>query len=145
MYTFLGAHEYQIDGKGRVSFPSPFRRVVSGGPLVLLQRQSSHLTLFPPGKWAKIQEELLEHRKAIEDGGAYIRRITTSAVEVEPDSHGRIRIPPRLRERVGLQNTALFIGAIDRIEVWCPARFEDYLAHDEPNQEHDALADRIFN
>ena len=141
MSGFLGRHEFQIDGKGRVSFPSPFRRVVSGGPLVLLQWQTTHLDLFPPETWAEIQKNLLAHRRARKDGGAYIRRITSSAVEVEPDTHGRIRIPPWLRERVGLEGTALFIGALDRIEVWNPARFEEQLAREA---EDDGFAAQIF-
>ena len=141
MSGFLGRHEFQIDGKGRVSFPSPFRRVVSGGPLVLLQWQITHLDLFPPETWAEIQKNLLAHRRARKDGGAYIRRITSSAVEVEPDTHGRIRIPPWLRERVGLEGTALFIGALDRIEVWNPARFEEQLAREA---EDDGFAAQIF-
>lgn len=141
MHGFLGRHEYQIDEKGRVSFPSPFRRVVSGGPLVLLQWQSSHLDLFPSETWAEIQRNLVAHRKAQRDGGAYLRRITASAVEVEPDAHGRIRIPPWLRERVGLVGTALFIGALDRIEVWNPSSFDEQLAQDEDD---DAFAAQIF-
>lgn len=141
MSGFLGRHEFQIDGKGRVSFPSPFRRVVSGGPLVLLQWQTTHLDLFPPETWAEIQKNLLAHRRARKDGGAYIRRITSSAVEVEPDTHGRIRIPPWLRERVGLDGTALFIGALDRIEVWSPGRFEEQLAREA---EDDEFAAQIF-
>ena len=141
MSGFLGRHEFQIDTKGRVSFPSPFRRVVSAGALVLLQWQPTHLDLFPPETWAEIQKNLLAHRKARNDGGAYIRRITASAVEVEPDAHGRIRIPPWLRERAGLGGVALFIGALDRIEVWDPTRFEEQLASD---RDDDEFAAQIF-
>ncbi len=141
MHGFLGRHEYQIDEKGRVSFPSPFRRVVSGGPLVLLQWQSSHLDLFPSETWAEIQKNLLAHRKAQRDGGAYLRRITASAVEVEPDAHGRIRIPPWLRERIGLDGTVLFIGALDRIELWSPSSFDEQLGEEV---EDDGFAAQIF-
>jgi len=141
MHGFLGRHEYQIDEKGRVSFPSPFRRVVSGGPLVLLQWQSSHLDLFPSETWAEIQKNLLAHRRAQRDGGAYLRRITASAVEVEPDAHGRIRIPPWLRERIGLDETVLFIGALDRIELWNPSSFDEQLAQDVDD---DGFAAQIF-
>ena len=141
MHGFLGRHEYQIDEKGRVSFPSPFRRVVSGGPLVLLQWQSSHLDLFPSETWAEIQNNLLAHRRAQRDGGAYVRRITASAVEVEPDAHGRIRLPPWVRERIGLADTVLFIGALDRIELWNPASFDEQLAEDVDD---DGFAAQIF-
>jgi len=102
MSGLLGRHEYQIDAKGRASLPSAFRRAVSGRPLVLLQWQESHLDLFPEETWSEIRKNLLSHRKAQRDGGAYLRRITSSAVEVEPDKHGRIRVPLWLLERAGL-------------------------------------------
>ena len=140
MPGFLGRHEYQIDAKGRVSFPSPFRRVVSGGPMVLLQWRSDHLVLFPPETWAEKEKNLLAHRKA-RGNSIYLTRITSNAVEVEPDAHGRIRIPPSLRERAGLERSLLFIGAIDRIEVWHPARFDEQLAQD---QDDDEFAAQIF-
>ena len=142
MPGLLGRHEFQIDAKGRVSLPSAFRRVVSENPLVLLQWQGSHLDLFPQETWAEIRKNLLSHRKARRDGGAYLRRITSSAVEVEPDNHGRIRIPVWLREQAGLEDSVLFVGALDRIELWNPARFEEDLR--EPDPEDDRFAAQIF-
>ena len=142
MSGLLGRHEFQIDAKGRVSLPSAFRRVVSADPLVLLQWQSTHLDLFPRDTWRDIQKNLLTHRKARKDRGAYLRRITASAVEVEPDAHGRIRIPGWLREQAGLDDAVLFIGALDRIELWRPERFEEQLsAHEEDD---DDFAAQIF-
>ena len=142
MPGLLGRHEYQIDAKGRVSLPSAFRRAVSEKPLVLLQWQESHLDLFPEETWVEIRRNLLSHRRARKDGGAYLRRITSSAVEVEPDKHGRIRIPLWLLERAGLGDTVLFIGALDRIELWNPARFDQQLR--EPDAEEDRFAAQIF-
>ncbi len=141
MSGFLGRHDYTIDGKGRVSFPSPFRRVVSSGALVLLQWQPTHLELFPPETWSRIQQNLLDYRKSNPNGGAYIRRITASAVEVEPDSHGRIRIPQWLRTGAGLAKSVVFIGALDRIELWDPARFDEGLRE---GGDDDDFAAQIF-
>ena len=142
MPGLLGRHEFQIDVKGRVSLPSAFRRVVSANPLVLLQWQDTHLDLFPEETWVEIRKNLLGHRRARRDGGAYLRRITASAVEVEPDKHGRIRIPAWLRERAGLGNSVLFIGALDRIELWHPPRFEEHLC--APDAEDERFAAQIF-
>lgn len=139
MAKLLGRCECQIDPKGRVSFPSAFRRAVGGAgapagespsagetpsaALVLLQWQETHLDLLPQATWEAIERKLVEHRRASADGGAYLRGIAAQAVEVEPDDHGRIRIPPWLREQAGLESSALFVGAVDRIEVWNPERF----------------------
>ena len=142
MSGLLGRHEFQIDAKGRVSLPSAFRRTVSTDPLVLLQWQPTHLDLFPCETWMEIQKNLLAHRRANRDGGAYLRRITASAVEVEPDAHGRIRIPGWLREQAGLGDSVLFIGALDRIELWHPPRFEEQ--QHSGHEGEDDLAAQIF-
>ena len=141
MSGFLGRHECQIDSKGRVSFPSPFRRTVTSGPLVVLQWQSSHLDLFPAESWQEIQKNLLAYRRSGAMGAAYVRRIVASAVEVEPDAHGRIRLPTWLREAVGLEEAVLFVGALDRIELWNPASFN---ALPPPEGESDEFARQIF-
>lgn len=141
MLGLLGRHDFRIDEKGRVSLPSTFRRAVSSGPLVLLQWQETHLDLFPAKTWARIRENLLEHRKRQRDRGAYLRRITASAAEVEPDGAGRILIPSLLRESARLDGTVLFIGAVDRIELWNPADFEKQVAHEAPD---DDFAAQIF-
>ena len=142
MSGLLGRHEFQIDAKGRVSLPSAFRRAVSANPLVLLQWQPTHLDLFPRETWAEIRGNLLAHRKARNDRGAYLRRITASAVEIEPDAHGRIRIPAWLLEQAGLEDTVLFVGALDRIELWRPESFEAHLR--EREEEEDGFATQIF-
>ena len=142
MPGLLGRHEYQIDAKGRVSLPSAFRRAVSDNPLVLLQWQDSHLDLFPEETWGEIRKNLLNHRSARRDGGAYLRRITANAVEVEPDKHGRIRIPHWLGERIGLSDSVLFVGALDRIELWHPGRFEAQMS--ELDAGDDGFAAQIF-
>ena len=122
--------------------PSAFRRAVSANPLVLLQWQPTHLDLFPRETWTEIRRNLLAHRKARRDGGAYLRRITASAVEIEPDAHGRIRIPGWLLKQAGLEDTVLFVGALDRIELWEPRRFEAHL--DEREGDDDGFAAQIF-
>lgn len=142
MSGLLGRHEFQIDAKGRVSLPSAFRRAVSAHPLVLLQWQPTHLDLFPRETWNEIRKNLLAHRKAQRDGGAYLRGITSNSVELEPDAHGRIRIPGWLRERAGLEDTVLFVGALDRIELWQPGRFEAHLC--EWEGDGDDFAAQIF-
>ena len=142
MHGLLGRHQCQIDAKGRVSLPSAFRRAVSPDPLVLLQWQPTHLTLFPRETWEKIRERLLADRKASGDGGVKVRRYTRTAMDVAPDTHGRIRIPEWLRQRVGIDGAILFLGALDRIEVWDPQRFaEDEAATEE---EEDKFAAKIF-
>ena len=124
MTNFLGRYEFQMDEKGRVSLPSAFRREVDGDRFVLLQWRAPALTLFPMESWAATQERLLTFRRNQPEAWGDVLAITSSAVEVSPDKQGRLLIPAWLQEAAGLDGKVLFVGNIDRVELWHPAEFE---------------------
>ena len=68
--------------------------------------------------------------------------VTANAVEVTPDSQGRILIPARLRETAELEGQALLVGALDKIEVWNPELFEETVG--EKAAEFESFAPQIF-
>ncbi len=113
-----------MDEKGRVSLPSAFRREVDGDRFVLLQWRAPALTLFPMESWATTQERLLTFRRNQPEAWGDVLAITSSAVEVSPDKQGRLLIPAWLQEAAGLDGKVLFVGNIDRVELWHPAEFE---------------------
>ncbi len=125
MAGFLGQYEYQLDQKGRVSLPADYRRRVDDNRFVLLQWEPTHLTLFPMEAWAGVQTRMLELRRNDPAMSRLLRQITARAVEVEPDKQGRILIPARLKEAADLDGAVYLVGALDRIEIWDPARFDD--------------------
>ncbi len=125
MAGFLGQYEYQLDQKGRVSLPADYRRRVDDTRFVLLQWEPTHLTLFPVDAWAGVQARMLELRRNDPAMSRLLRQITARAVEVEPDKQGRILIPARLKEAAGLDGAVYLIGALDRIEIWEPGRFDE--------------------
>src|SRR5690554_2556762 len=124
MSGFLGSYVHQVDEKGRVSLPASFRRGASEGPLVVVQVHESALTLYPAETWVGVEERLLELLRRQPESRPYVLGITANAVEVVPDKQGRILVPQRLLQAIGLTEAALLVGVIDRIEVWDPARFE---------------------
>lgn len=122
---FLGSYLHQIDGKGRLSLPAAFRRDASDGPLVLVQVHENALTLYPESAWTEVEERLRELLRRQPQARSYVLGVTANAVEVVPDKQGRILVPQRLLGAVGLDETALVVGVIDRIEVWDPNRFAE--------------------
>lgn len=145
MAGFLGQYEYQLDAKGRVSLPAEYRRKADGSRFVLLQWETTHLTLFPEETWQGVQERLLEFRRSQPDLARHLRQITARAVEVEPDKQGRILIPAWLKEAAGLDGSALLIGALDKIEVWDPERFRGLApAEGEESEELSRVVHGIF-
>jgi MraZ protein len=62
----------------------------------------------------------------------YQRILASGASNETPDRQGRITVPPDLRSYAGLDKDCVVVGAIDRVEVWNPAAWEQYSAEKEP-------------
>jgi MraZ protein len=122
---FLGRHDYQMDEKGRVSLPSAFRRGVEADRFVLIQWKKPYLTLYPYSIWADVEQRLVAYRKSDEEAEQHVREMLENAAHVAPDKQGRILVPPALKQAAGLESAVVFIGNIDRIEMWNP---DDYSA-----------------
>lgn len=132
-----------MDEKGRVSLPAAFRKDAEGGRFVLLQWEKPYLTLFPERVWSKVQERLLEFRRADSDAAHYVREITANAVEVLPDKQGRILIPAWLQEAASLEGPVLLNGALDRVEIWNPDAFRKSM--EERAEASQSFRHRIFS
>lgn len=142
MSGFLGSYRHQVDEKGRLSLPAPFRRDADERPLVLVQVHPQALTLYPADTWAGVEERLLELLRRQPAARASVLAITANATEVVPDRQGRILVPQRLLTAADLSDSALLVGVIDRIEIWNPERFEATLA--ERDEEYDRFTAQIF-
>lgn len=125
---FLGSYQHQLDEKGRVSLPAPFRREAVEARFVLVQPYPPALALYPELEWMKVEERLGELKAKNPQARMYVLSVVANALEVVPDSQGRILIPQRLKEAAELDGQVLMVGAIDRIELWNPKRFEEAIA-----------------
>lgn len=143
MSGFLGSYVHQVDEKGRLSLPASFRRgATEGTPLVVVQVHESALTLYPEGTWSEVEARLLEMLRRQPESRPYVLGVTANAVEVVPDRQGRILVPQRLLGAIGVGESALLVGVIDRIEVWDPERFGAAVADRRP--EFERFASQVF-
>jgi MraZ protein len=122
---FLGTHRHTLDAKGRLSIPAKFRKA-TGEVFVVTRGLDDCLFLYPMEAWTKFVEDLMSLRSTSENPRFFMREVAARASEVSVDSHGRIMIPPELRELAGLNRDVLVIGAFERIEIWDPERHEKY-------------------
>jgi MraZ protein len=141
MSGYLGSFQHQVDEKGRLSLPAPFRRESGGQTLVLVHVFPDSLTLYPESTWEGVQEKLREAMRGSPANRAWALRVTANAAEVEPDKQGRILVPQRMQDAVGITGPALVVGAIDRIEIWNPERFNAVTA---PAEQTDDITLKVF-
>ena len=142
MSGFLGRYRYSLDDKGRVSLPATFQREADAEHFVLVRFHARALTLYPDPVWEDVEDRLREMLERRPDVRPQVLRLTGNAVRTSPDSKGRILIPDRLREEAGLEDEALIVGALDKIEIWNPDRFEEATAAED--EEFERLAASIF-
>jgi MraZ protein len=48
------------------------------------------------------------------------------ATEVEPDTAGRLLLPPNLKEYAGLSKDIVLVSAVDKIEIWDSATYKKF-------------------
>ena len=142
MSGFLGSFRHQIDEKGRLSLPASFRRDAKEGVFVLVQVHPEALTLYPEATWVEVEARLREMLRLQPASRPYVLRVTANASEVTQDKQGRILIPQRMLDAVGIEGTALLVGVIDRVEIWDPGRFEATVA--EGSSEFERYAAQVF-
>ncbi|NJD11212.1 MAG: division/cell wall cluster transcriptional repressor MraZ [Gemmatimonadetes bacterium] len=120
---FLGRYLHQLDEKGRLSLPAPYRRESADQRFILVQPYPPALALYPEVEWVGVEERLQDMMRDPQ-GRLWVLRVLANATEVVPDAQGRILIPQTLREAARLDNQALLVGAINKVELWNPELFE---------------------
>jgi MraZ protein len=142
---FTGEERGKVDGKGRMSIPARFREVLQRGdakwqeglPCTLQMIYGDHLedhleavTLQAHAElvarfqsWEPVTSEEQEEKELDE------HLLITQSQPIEVDKDGRIVMPARFRERLGLsEGEVVFAGKSDRFEIWSASTYETKVA-----------------
>jgi MraZ protein len=123
----LGAHSYQLDPKGRLSLPARFREALADGVWVTIG-QDGCLFAFPRVEWQRYADEVSASPLSDTQGRAYQRLFFGSSDELRLDVQGRLTLPGRLRDAVGIGKDVIVLGVRDRMEIWDRDSYERYEA-----------------
>ena len=122
MPLFSGKFYYTLDSKGRIIVPSPLRDAIFTyySPKLHITNDifEKSLHIYPQEEWNKIEEKVRRMPKMQQAVKIYMRRVISSAVEVEMDKQGRLLVPASLREDAGLTSEIVIVGQGERIELW---------------------------
>jgi MraZ protein len=116
---FLGQFEHTIDEKGRITFPSRFRELLSEGAYVTLGFDQN-LVVMTTSRWTLLYARINGMNSANPDIRNLRRFMFSHAAKIDFDSAGRFIIPPVLREAAHLNDAAMVVGVGDDIEIWAP-------------------------
>jgi len=114
----IGSYLGILSDARRVAVPKKFLIELGENP-VLAKWYEDCLILVSSDFWDKLSVRLTGDKKAFDLGVRDIERfILGSAFEVAPDEQGRIIIPEILFDYAKLEKETVFVGLIDRVEVW---------------------------
>ena len=114
---FLGEYTHTIDDKGRLTIPAKFRGELAAG-LVVTRGFDKNLMLFPLDGWQELAERVLKRPIGDEGIRTFRRRVFSGAVDLSPDNHGRIVLPPYLRKFADIDSEVVVAGMYNYVEVW---------------------------
>ena len=123
-----GEFSVTLDDTGRIVFPRKLRDILDTGRLKLTKGADSCLWLFMPEQWGVFEKDLLERTEHFSARGRRQRQHFIGGMQaVDLDNHGRILIPPTLRDYAGLSKECVVFGQVDYIEIWDQANYKAYL------------------
>lgn len=133
----MGEFDHSIDSKGRIIVPSKFRDDL-GDEFVITMGLDGCLFVYPKEEWQNFVKELMK-LPGTQEARKLQRYFMAKAAACEADKQGRILIPAKLRESAGLDKDIVFVGVLNKIEIWSKERWDNNNDYDDV----DAIAEHM--
>jgi MraZ protein len=130
--VFFGTFQHAIDAKGRTSLPVKFREALAaaGEPKIVLT-QYPHwraVQALPQSVWKELEKKVLEASPLDPKAQRNILRFYSTAHEVDLDVHGRVLVPPALRDFAQLSKDVVWVGMGRTIHLFDKAVYGEQMA-----------------
>ena len=146
MTTFIGEYTVRIDDKGRMVFPSAVKSLMpEGGDMRFVIKKDIFedcLEMYTFGEWERQSCEVKSKLNFFNrEHAMFWREYMRDRAIVEPDGKvGRISIPRKLLDAIGVTKEVVFSGNDYKIEIWAKEKFE---VGGISNEEYIALAGKL--
>ena len=119
--VLFGRHDFALDPKRRLTIPSEWRGVFSGGIVyVMPDRKEKCLNLYPKAEMDAFLDQL--RRKALLDPALnrVFAKIGAVSQQLSFDVQGRIRICDKLLQFADLTTTVAMVGSFRMVKLYAP-------------------------
>lgn len=130
MITFIGEYSAKLDDKCRVVFPAPFKSLMptDGDMRFVIKKDifEDCLEMYTFEEWERQSKEVKSKLNFFNRSHAsFWREYMRDRAIVEPDSKlGRISIPRKLLESIGVTKEIVFSCSDYKIEIWAKEKYE---------------------
>ena len=128
MTGFLGEFEATVDAKGRFLLPAGFKRQLQEeetNRFVINRGFEKCLALYPMRTWEPLFEKITGLNEFDPKQREFRRAFLNGATFVEPDTAGRILLPPNLKAYAGLQKDIVLMATGDKLEIWDSNKYKE--------------------
>jgi MraZ protein len=125
---FRGATKITLDDKGRMVIPTRYREQINElaqGKLVVTVDRDQCLLIYPLPEWELIERKLMALPSLNATARRLQRLMVGHATDLPLDGHGRVLLPPELREFAQLERHGMLIGQGNRFELWDERRWHE--------------------
>ena len=121
---FVGAHERQLDDKGRVALPATYRAHL-GEHCYLVKGTDKCVEVIPSEAFELFGRELIAKVDRGELSLNRQRAMASSATLVTLDMQGRVNVDEKLRTYadIALESQVIVAGNLTKLEIWSPERY----------------------
>jgi MraZ protein len=133
---FRGEFHQKVDDKGRVSIPAQFRRVLEAGDptwtdgkrpefvIVYGDHRRQYLECYTMEAIDEVDGQIAELPRGSVERRMLERLFSGQSQQTNVDETGRLVMPAKLRNKIGLGDEAFFIATGDTFQIWKPETYE---------------------
>lgn len=129
MIGLLGEFEATLDAKGRFLLPAGLKKqlpVEETKTYVINRGFEKCLALYPMSTWRPLSEKIGGLNEFDPKQREFRRAFLNGATYVEPDTAGRILLPPSLKLYAGLEKDIVLMATGDKIEIWDSNKYKQF-------------------
>lgn len=129
MTGFLGEYEATLDAKGRFLLPAGFKKQLPEGEaekFVINRGFEKCLTLYPMKTWEPLFAKIAGLNEFDPKQREFRRAFLNGATYVEPDTAGRILLPPSLKAYAEMTKDIVLMATGDKIEIWDSNKYKQF-------------------
>ena len=128
MQSLIGNIDARVDAKGRAFLPAQLRKQLDDCKTFILRKDifCNCLVLYTEEAW----NEIVSHLKGQLNGwnrqqGRIFRQFVSEADRIELEENGRMLIPRRYIDALGIKSDIRFVGSDTTIEIWPAGKIEE--------------------
>jgi MraZ protein len=145
---FTGEYRCPVDRAGLFALPAPVQVAFQTNAeelsrsVVLLKSLDRCLWLYRTQDW---EAKLCTLRQQLDDQQSRLlmHYMVAQSLPSAVDANGRLAIPPPLMEYASIKDEVVIIGLYDRLELWSPSHWEDYILQLE--DQHTSVLEKIVS